>query len=280
MRSTMIMLAGMALIATVLVSVSTREAHAQSAGCAGAQCTEAEMRALVSAAGFPTATHDDALAVAWCESNWRHRATGASGERGLWQIHPIHPDSTHDPLGNARAAYRISKGGTDWSAWASVCRPSSSSAPPPGSSTPGSGTGTSTGNNATVAAGASCLNLRAGAGLNHAILNCLSTGTVVDVVGGPVDANGHTWLKVRTSGGQEGWVASRYLSSSATVAAGASCLNLRAGAGLNHAILNCLSTGTVVDVVGGPVNADGHTWLKVRTSGGQEGWVASRYLAR
>lgn len=31
--------------------------------------------------------------------------------------HPIHHDSTYDPLGNLLAAYRISNGGTDWSAW-------------------------------------------------------------------------------------------------------------------------------------------------------------------
>lgn len=81
--------------------------------------TEAEMRALAAAVGFTDI--DYVIAVAWCESRWRPWATGAESEMGLWQIHPAyHADATYDPLGNARAAYRISAGGTDWSQWA--CR--------------------------------------------------------------------------------------------------------------------------------------------------------------
>lgn len=82
------------------------------------QLTEAQLEALLAEAGFPRETWAKAKAVAWCESKWSPGATGAQGERGLWQIHPRwHPDSTYDPLGNARAAYRISGGGYDWSAW-------------------------------------------------------------------------------------------------------------------------------------------------------------------
>lgn len=62
-----------------------------------------------------------ACRVAFCESSWNPNATGAAGERGLFQIHPAyHYDSTYDPLGNTLAAYRISSGGTNWSAWS--CR--------------------------------------------------------------------------------------------------------------------------------------------------------------
>lgn len=63
-----------------------------------------------------------ACAVAWCESRWDPNATGSQGERGLFQVHPaFHPDATYDPYGNAVAAYRISRGGTDWSQW--TCKP-------------------------------------------------------------------------------------------------------------------------------------------------------------
>lgn len=63
-----------------------------------------------------------ACAVAWCESHWDPNATGSQGERGLFQIHPaFHSDATYDPYGNAVAAYRISRGGTDWSQW--TCKP-------------------------------------------------------------------------------------------------------------------------------------------------------------
>src|SRR5690606_18815070 len=63
-----------------------------------------------------------ACAVAWCESRWDPNATGSQGERGLFQIHPaFHSDATYDPYGNAVAAYRISRGGTDWGQW--TCKP-------------------------------------------------------------------------------------------------------------------------------------------------------------
>ncbi len=56
----------------------------------------------------------DACFVSWRESHWRAGATGSLGERGYFQIAPLHFDSTYDPLGNAQAAYRLSKGGRDW----------------------------------------------------------------------------------------------------------------------------------------------------------------------
>src|SRR5690606_37997430 len=67
-------------------------------------------------------TAQAACAVAWCESRWNPNATGSQGERGLFQVHPaFHPDATYDPYGNTVAAYRISRGGTDWSQW--TCKP-------------------------------------------------------------------------------------------------------------------------------------------------------------
>lgn len=55
--------------------------------------------------------------ISYCESSWVENATGLAGERGWFQIHPAHFDSTYDPIGNIAAAERISKGGTDWSPW-------------------------------------------------------------------------------------------------------------------------------------------------------------------
>jgi hypothetical protein len=66
---------------------------------------------------FPEWAWSKAYRVAMCESNGNAGATGSSGERGYFQIHPVHFDSTYDPVGNVRAAYRISSGGSDWSAW-------------------------------------------------------------------------------------------------------------------------------------------------------------------
>jgi len=78
-----------------------------------------QWRGLV-ASVFPVGAVDTALRIIQCESKGNPGATGGHGERGLFQIHPIHPDSTYDPLGNVQAAYRISAGGQNWSAW--TCR--------------------------------------------------------------------------------------------------------------------------------------------------------------
>lgn len=69
---------------------------------------------------FPEWAVNTALRIIQCESKGDSSATGAAGERGLFQIHPVHPDSTYDPLGNVRAAYRISGGGQNWTSW--TCR--------------------------------------------------------------------------------------------------------------------------------------------------------------
>lgn len=71
---------------------------------------------------FPASAIDAVLRVMACESGGNPNVTGAAGEMGLMQIHPRwHSDATYDPLGNLLAAYRISSGGTDWSAW--TCKP-------------------------------------------------------------------------------------------------------------------------------------------------------------
>lgn len=67
------------------------------------------------------ANGDAAMRVAMCESGLNPNATGAAGERGIFQIHPLHRDSTYDIAGNIAAAYRISAGGSDWSQW--TCKP-------------------------------------------------------------------------------------------------------------------------------------------------------------
>lgn len=63
-----------------------------------------------------------AWAVAYCESRGNPRAVGSAGERGLFQIHPVHFGWAHPwllfvPRYNARAAFRLSRGGTNWKPW-------------------------------------------------------------------------------------------------------------------------------------------------------------------
>jgi len=71
-------------------------------------------------------------AVAWrvagCETGGTYdpHALGGEGERGLFQIHPIHfgwlnERRLWEPGYNARIAWRLSRHGTDWGPWS--CRP-------------------------------------------------------------------------------------------------------------------------------------------------------------
>lgn len=76
---------------------------------------------LARSVGFPSP--ELAAAVAWAESGGNALAVGDFGRSyGLWQIHtPAHPQYSpgvlFDALGNARAAFAISRGGADWQPW-------------------------------------------------------------------------------------------------------------------------------------------------------------------
>ena len=69
----------------------------------------------------------DAISVASCESGLDPSRTNASsGAAGLFQLMPFHWQGSfdpYDPAANARYAYGLSAGGSDWGAWASACRP-------------------------------------------------------------------------------------------------------------------------------------------------------------
>jgi hypothetical protein len=56
-------------------------------------------------------------------------------------------------------------------------------------------------------------------------------------------------------------------------------LNIRSAAGTGHARVKTLREGSVVEIIGGPTDADGLTWWQVRDESGVSGWGASKYLA-
>lgn len=65
-----------------------------------------------------------ACRVAWCESTWRSWAISPDGQNyGWFQVNLIHGlgASALDPEVNVAFAYRLSRGGTDWSHWS--CKP-------------------------------------------------------------------------------------------------------------------------------------------------------------
>ncbi len=88
----------------------------------GKQLTREALLVIAKHAGFPDPKL--AAAIALAESGGVSNAIVRSSKEisvGLWQIntkvHPYTPDEMRNPLKNAAAAFKISKGGTDWAPW-------------------------------------------------------------------------------------------------------------------------------------------------------------------
>ena len=131
------------------------------------------------------------------------------------------------------------------------------------------------------------LNLRAAAGLGAAVVAVLPSGTTAVVGAGPYVADGYTWYGLQ-AGALWGWSAGEFLSAGddgGGIGAGDAVrvvdgpLNLRSGAGLAYAPIGVLPTGTLLEVRGGPVAADGYTWLQVFNFGVGTGWAAYEFMA-
>lgn len=96
------------------------EAHMQD--LPGKGWSKGAVLALAKAVGFPDPKL--ATAIAFAESGGVPGAFLRSSREysvGLWQIntlvHPYTVDEMKDPIKNARAAFKISKGGTNWRPW-------------------------------------------------------------------------------------------------------------------------------------------------------------------
>lgn len=105
----------------------------------GGALSETQMVNYLTQAGFTGSGLEAALKIARAESNWR---TGAQGDKslanekwgnsvGLFQIRSLRASSDEyypernaanltDPLFNAKAAFKISNGGTNWNAWSTA----------------------------------------------------------------------------------------------------------------------------------------------------------------
>jgi len=57
-------------------------------------------------------------------------------------------------------------------------------------------------------------------------------------------------------------------------------LRMRAGAGTGHAQVKLLPENSVLEIIGGPKEANGYTWWQVRDQTGTTGWVAGDFLRR
>ena len=83
---------------------------------AGEQLTLRQLVAVLRISGWPEEEIPEAVNVAGCESDWRPDAVGTFGERGLFQIHPMHNYrferegeelNAYNPLHNASVALAI-----------------------------------------------------------------------------------------------------------------------------------------------------------------------------
>jgi hypothetical protein len=88
-----------------------------------AKLSATDIARVAKGAGFTGKNLTIAVAVALAESRGDPNNTGKVGEKGLWQIYPkAHPDwdrggNLYDPAYNARAAFAISGGGSNWHPW-------------------------------------------------------------------------------------------------------------------------------------------------------------------
>ena len=129
------------------------------------------------------------------------------------------------------------------------------------------------------------LNIRSGKGTDTSIIGGLTQGSVVTILDNS-DAN---WVKIRTAGGIEGYVAREYLtgaetpsepttpetpSETTTATVNADVLNVRSGKGTDTSIVGTIRNGETVTVLD---NSDAG-WVKIKTASGLEGYVAREYL--
>ena len=163
--------------------------------------------------------------------------------------------------------------------------------------TPLPGTALSVGQPARVVA-AGGLNMRDASASSGTLLLQLGVGQRVNVLEGPVEADGFTWWRVDDGQGNIGWVADgddtdEWL---APVSGGEIVpvnraprvgdrvrvtmdanqqLSIRSTPGTNAAVLTRVNTGTEFTVLAGPQSANGFIWYQIRSDDGQtQGWAA------
>ncbi len=131
------------------------------------------------------------------------------------------------------------------------------------------------------------LNVRSGPGVNNSVVEIVSSGAQVQLLGRTSDAS---WLNVRTASGRTGWVNAGFISSSvpigslpvvggtsaqATGTVTAYYLNARSGPGVSFPIMQVLSRGQTLPVT--HRTSDG-SWVRVILPNGNPAWASSSYL--
>jgi uncharacterized protein YgiM (DUF1202 family) len=131
------------------------------------------------------------------------------------------------------------------------------------------------------------VNVRPKASISASVKGQLFTGATVEIVDGPVEADGYTWFDVESSS-WNGWTVAKWLAptSAGSIAIGDSVrvfggeLNLRGGPSTSDGITRVLPDGAIVEVLDGPETANGFEWYRVSSSRYGTGWAVSAWLER
>jgi uncharacterized protein (TIGR02594 family) len=121
---------------------------------------------------------------------------------------------------------------------------------------------------------AESLNVREGPGTQHPTVGVLAKGARVRRL-----KSSPGWYRVQGEDGLTGWISDKFAAPAEDapeplkLRVTATSLNLRQGPGKEHPPVETLSRGLVVDEV-----ERSRDWIRVRTPGGREGWVASAYV--
>jgi SH3-like domain-containing protein len=127
--------------------------------------------------------------------------------------------------------------------------------------------------------------VRSGPSINAPVVMRLDSGTVVEPLGENASADGYQWRRISVAGAV-GWIASSLLLEPSAppntpvyvvAAVGDRGLNLREAPSTASTIIASLPAGTVVELVAGPVEAEGRQWRQVRIAGAT-GWVIAEAI--
>lgn len=133
------------------------------------------------------------------------------------------------------------------------------------------------------------INLRAEPGTSSELVDVLFQAETGEVIDGPVEAEGYSWLLLRTERG-DGWGAVQFLRvgnpdpvnrsgflTGDTVIVDTDGINVRSAPSLDADVVRILLAGESTAIVNGPQEASGYSWFKVATDAG-EGWAVDRFF--
>lgn len=142
---------------------------------------------------------------------------------------------------------------------------------------------------ATALVSTGALNVRSGPGVTYSVITVVSQGQTVMLIGRNANSS---WAKIRLANNTEGWVNASLLTPNVAISslpfadspaapeppvpvAPGAVLSLRSGPGFNYPVTGSVYQGLRVTAIGRNANS---TWLKVRLSDGQEGWIGAQYV--